>query len=128
MKRTPLKRGTSELKRTTGFKPPTKPMQRTGSLRRKSPAAKERDKRYEPIRDAYMAAHPICEFEYEFDGEMIRCENPATEPHHKARKIGENRYRHLMACCHWCHAWIESHNAEARELGYLITDDPRRED
>lgn len=98
MKRTPLKRGTSTLKRT-----PLKPVSESNGLRRI---------RYRVLRDNYMAEHTVCEFR--------ECGCPTNDLHHRAGRIGENMFRHFMAVCRYHHEWIHSHTWEARQLGYIL--------
>jgi len=100
-------------------------LKRTGTLKRKrlrrvSAKQRTRNAKYKKLKDAYMYENPVCEF--------FGCQELSVDCHHMAGRIGNNMFRHFMAVCRYHHAWIHSHAREVRELGYLITDDPRRED
>lgn len=83
-------------------------------IAKKSENQKERDKRYKPIRDRFILAHPKCM--------IIRddCTIRATEVHHPEGKIGELYFDDsiFVAACHRCHRWAEEHPTEAKLLGF----------
>lgn len=70
---------------------------------------------YRPLRDKYLAEHPICE--------VKGCERKTTNLHHKNSRVGKMLYatEYFMACCELCHPKGIHENPEwARENGYLI--------
>jgi len=79
---------------------------------------------WRPVRDKYLASHPVCE--------VHDCNKPSTNVHHRAGRM-EWRLTYvpwLMACCETCHPKRIHENSEwAYEHGYLIhKDEPRPED
>lgn len=70
---------------------------------------------YRPLRDKYLAEHPVCE--------VKDCNNSTTNLHHKNGRLGKMVYNtaYFMACCHLCHPKRIHENPEwARENGYLV--------
>ncbi len=119
----------------TSFAPPTAPLPRVrGSVkrprasRRRKPIAprsarqRRRDARRRPVRAAYMAAHPLCEF--------AACLSRSTECHEpwtRARGGPTDDPRNMAALCHVHHDRITFNPKEATELGWLVPawDGPR---
>ena len=68
---------------------------------------------YRPLRDKYLAEHPICE--------VKGCGRKTDDLHHKAKR-GSNlsNVDTFMAVCRTCHIWIHTHPEESRMLCYLI--------
>ena len=113
MKRTPMKRGKANWKRTP--------------LRHKSqnPHAVERRAKYAKARKEYVKqfrvksgtkAGYLCE----------ACQkvqwSHGVDLHHKAGRSGSNMYdpKTFMAVCRPCHMWIHEHPIEARERNWLV--------
>ena len=73
--------------------------------------------RYMPIRDKYLALHPICECSW--FGAI--CTHPATDVHHTRGKLGELRFdpRWFLATCRACHSRIDARRDDARKNGLL---------
>lgn len=100
-RRTPLKRGSSKLKRSR--------------LRPVSQKQASKLREYSALRRVYLAQNPTCQ---------ICHRNPATEVHH-VRKRGRNltNAATFLAVCggpKGCHAKIHGMPAWARENGYLV--------
>ena len=77
--------------------------QRYEQFKRDPESKKRYGSRWKKIRDAYLAAHPLCE----------RCKNydrltPATEVHHIIPLTGggSHNYNNLLALCKSCHSQI----------------------
>lgn len=70
---------------------------------------------YRPLRDKYLAEHPICE--------VKGCGRKTTNLHHKKGRIGKLLFdtEYFMACCELCHPQkIHNNPVWSRENGYLI--------
>lgn len=67
---------------------------------------------YSKKRAAFLIVHPICQ------AKLVGCTKDATDVHHKAGR-GDNHLKisTWLAVCRSCHAWIETHPSEAKELG-----------
>lgn len=87
-------------------------------LHRKSSKQRERDAKYLPIRDDYLAKHPLCEVCLK---ERANPPKRATEVHHKRGRMGKLLFdqRYFMAVCREDHVWIDANRAESRRRGYL---------
>ena len=69
---------------------------------------------YRVVRDQYLKDHPICEF--------YTCDCREIELHHKkSRKYYLCDASIFMSVCREHHNWIHENDAEARELGYLLS-------
>ena len=105
VRKTPLARGTSQLKRT--------------------PLAKQSAKRVAVSRERaalvrrVLAARPICE----------RCHEARSvdvhEPYTRARGGSIVDDDNTVAICRRCHDWVHSHPKEASELGLLLRTPPK---
>lgn len=71
---------------------------------------------YSKLRKDYLSAHPFCQ------AKLPECTLTATDIHHKK---GRGKYYLItttwMSACRSCHEWIETHPAEAKELGFSET-------
>lgn len=104
MKRSPLKRSQKPMKRT--------PMKR--SRKRIKPVSEKRKKineQYKVERIKFLTDKPVCE--------VCRVA-PSTDVHHKAGRIGDNMFKHWLACCRLCHQKIEENPKWALENGYMM--------
>ena len=100
MKRSPIKRGDSQLKRST-FKRKYK--------------AQDADTR--EFRERWRATHPACEIK------GPDCTG-LTEGIHERQKRSQggslNDPRNLVAACNVCNSWVEDNPVEARALGLVV--------
>ena len=112
MKRSPIRRG-KPLQRKT-------PMRRgrvkawNSTLGNVSPKQAAKNRKRKPVRDAYLAAHLMCETD---------CGQRAVDVHEPwTRKRGGpiDDPRNFMAVCRECHDWIHGHADEATEQGWLV--------
>jgi len=98
MKRSALRRGTSQLKRTR--------------LAPMSKKRKEDSKEYYKLRNAYMKEHPVCE---------VCGGRDSQDLHHKhGRGIYYLTVEYFMAVCRYDHTKIHENPNWAREQGYLL--------
>lgn len=114
-RRTPLKRGTSQLKRT--------PLRKVSKKRAKD------GKIYSAKRKAFLIAHPVCEvWLYQIGGitlDQLRGTHidapPSTEVHHMAKRTGSNYLDEStwLAVCRENHIRIHENTAWARANGFL---------
>lgn len=80
-------------------------------IAKRSKREEERLKKYYVLREQYLKEHPTCEV----------CKiAPATEIHHKKKRISENLYLHFLAVDRSCHSRIENNPEWAIEMGYSI--------
>jgi len=81
--------------------------------------AKEKNKQYKALRKGFLQAHPRCQF---VDGEGIRCDNHATDVHHKAGRAKFHlRIDTWMAVCRDCHSnKIHGDPEYAYQAGFLV--------
>lgn len=111
-RKTPLRRGLSQLRRT--------PLAKVSRKRRKE------QKVYSKSREEYLREHPYCECRHltlrKPNGHIIQCSLSATQIHHKSRRHGKNftDRSKFLATCGNCHQWIEENGKEAEKLGLLI--------
>ena len=71
---------------------------------------------YRPLRDKYLAEHPVCEAKVEGV-----CIGGPTQLHHKKpRQFYLCDVSIFIAVCQACHDWIEPNDAEARERGFKL--------
>lgn len=77
--------------------------------------AKKR-REYKPLRDQHLIDNPFCQLQ-------ILCKGaPATEVHHvKPREFFLCDTTVFRSACRLCHDWIPTHDAEARERGFLLS-------
>jgi hypothetical protein len=110
MKRTPLKRGVTQMKRG-------------GALRPRSKKRQEVYARKGGRRDfvaAYLREHPKCEAHI-----SVHCQGQSVDVHEKlARSQGGNilptedgSTSNFLALCRYCHSWIGDHPNQARLAG-----------
>jgi hypothetical protein len=118
-RKTPLKRGTSQLKRT--------PLRKVSKKRAKD------GKIYSAKRKAFLESHPICQVwlaehaaqvfrELIMDGEaMIYTKYRSTDIHHMAKRTGSNYLDEStwLAVCRENHDRIHNNPAWARANGFL---------
>lgn len=98
-RKTPLRRGTSQLKRSP--------------LRAVSKKRQKENRQYTKLRAEYLEEHPVCEI----------CDSQrADQIHHRARR-GSNFLNAdtFLALCANCHHTIETNGRWAREMGYIIS-------
>lgn len=95
---------TTDGKKAVPFKPIKKVSDKQAKLNRA----------YMVLRNAYLKNHPVCEIRWICKG------SAATEVHHvKPRAFFLLDETVFKATCRACHDHINTHDAEARELGYL---------
>jgi hypothetical protein len=89
-----------------------KPIDRTvHQIKVISDARKERDEKYFPLRDAYLAEHCMCEV----------CNlRESSEIHHKGGRVGDNMFKDFLAVCRECHTRIHDFPEWAKEQGFLF--------
>jgi hypothetical protein len=125
LRRTPLKRGTSQLKRTR-LESHT-PLARRTPLMAKSAPKPVRVKPAVPrdVRVALVArSNGKCEIR------LPGCWDDATETSHRikvgsggrhgAAKLAHDVLSNVMDACHLCHVWVETRRAAARKLGLAL--------
>lgn len=101
-------------------------------IKPKSDKRKKDDVEYEKLKLEFFVLHPICQrgaCYHPATGIRINaCQQPATDIHHKARR-GPFMLRAdtWMSACRICHTLIEENQDWAREEGYLLTPQQRRE-
>ena len=112
---TPLPRGRTPTKRRGA------PLRRV-PIAPRSGKQRDREARRRPVRAAYMAAHPLCEF-----GACLSRSTECHEPWTRARGGPTDDLRNMAALCHWHHDRITFNPKEATELGWLVPawDGPR---
>jgi hypothetical protein len=73
---------------------------------------KDQEKVYKKAREEYLTNNARCE----------RCNNPATEIHHKNGRNGKRLYdnRFFMSICRDCHQYVHNNPKESREKGWLL--------
>lgn len=73
------------------------------------------NKEYTKVREAYLKVFPVCE--------VLNCNNPSTEIHHKAGREGERLIdiNHFLATCSTCHQYIELNPLWAKIQGYSLS-------
>lgn len=82
---------------------------------------KERLKRYQKLRDAFLLGK-TCSFP--------ECVSKEVECHHSEGRVGNNLFQGFVALCHKHHMWVETHPLEARELDLSksrLTNEKQRE-
>jgi len=93
----------------TAPKGPTKPRQPIKSI---SDKQDKLNKAYSALRKVFLEQHPFCM------AQLNGCTGVSTDVHHMK---GRGEYlldtATWMSSCRLCHSWIESHSAEAKELG-----------
>lgn len=74
--------------------------------------------RYRVVRDEYMKKNAVCEAQI-----ANVCTYKATDLHHKKSRIGDLLWdvTYFSALCSNCHIWVHENDAEARELGFLLS-------
>lgn len=90
-----------------------------------SDAGREERLRWQQERDAYRAAHPLCEFGARVDdfwGWDVECYGPRDVHHIQPRGMGGKRGATgpLVTLCRMHHDLVERERIEAREHGLLI--------
>lgn len=77
---------------------------------------KQRVAKYSLVRAEYLYTHPYCE------ARLCRGAR-ATEIHHLAGKIGDllTDTDNMIGVCRDCHEWIHLNDAEARDMGLLLS-------
>jgi hypothetical protein len=83
----------------------------------RSPKRKKEEAQYLKLRLDFLNKHPMCQ------AHLQGCKTYATEVHHKAGRTGDLFLdpKYWLSTCRPCHAWIENHPEEAKELGFSIT-------
>lgn len=116
-RRTSLRRGTSQLKRTP--------------IRRVSKKRAKQLREYTKLRNEFLALHPICQVWLKENGIeettenvfllMLRNAPASTEIHHMNRRNGArlNDESEWLAVCRGCHQWIHNNPRAARAAGWL---------
>lgn len=104
-------------------KEPTKfPKQRT-PLKGKSDKQSVLDVAYTMLRKKFVAKNPYCQ------ARIAGCTTHTTDVHHKR---GRGKYylddTTWLAVCRACHAYIETHPTEAKELGFSISRTSKADD
>lgn len=112
-RRTPLKRG-GPLRTGTPLRAVRQALRRT-PLRAVSVKRAGQMNAYRPLRDAFLAAHPVCQY-------PPGCSALATDLHHKRGRFGERLLdkRHWATSCRFHNEWAETHTGEALAVGWLI--------
>ena len=106
MKRSPMKRG--------------KPMRRgnarswNSTLNSVRPKQREKNRKRIPVRDAYLAAHLMCETGCGWYAEHVH------EPWTRAGGGPIDNPDNFMAVSSVCHDWIHGHRPEAEARGWLV--------
>ena len=103
----------SALKRKKGLK--RSPLKKMGANKARETA------KYWPLRKAYIANHPFCEF----DGSEFptpSCMNHTSSIHHMKGQHWKimNDTHYWMGVCAEHHRWIEDHKNEARKRGLIL--------
>ena len=107
----------SSLKRKT-------PLRRKKELKRYAKIKPVSDKRriqnavYARVKNAYLAAHPICEVCLKAGSGPF---SQSSDLHHRHGRAGEMLFdtRYFTAVCRDHHNWIHANSNRARELGWL---------
>lgn len=116
MKRSPLKRGTKQLARTTRLTVKTRVKPKRDTPRRQNREAEdsgENDWSAEVRREVRLRSRGVCE--------VWGCNFMADQMHHrKLRRFGDHRAVNALHVCNTHHAWIHANPYESYASGLLV--------